>query len=274
MAGATPVFVDIKDDTFCIDPEKIKNAITDKTKAIIPVHLFGHPADMGVINYLARHHQLWIIEDAAQAIGATWNGNPVGTIGHCGVFSFNQHKHVNTGEGGMLITNDDEIAEKIRLIGNHGENQADILGYNFRMTELTAAVGIERFRGLDAELRRRNRVASYLSEGLAGIKGLTPPVIYPNCTHSLYAYAVKFDQNKIGMHRDEFQERMLDKGIDFGKGCLIPIHLLPLFKGKAGQCPVAERMWQSELLFTDIIKNRLTQKQICGIIKEVRAIIG
>ena len=158
MHNAIPVFVDIDENTFCMNPDEIRKAITPETKAIIVVHLFGYPADMDEIMKIAKEHNLMVIEDAAQAPGCKYKDKYVGTMGDIGVYSFNQNKTISTGEGGVVVTNDDELAKRMELIRNHGEAVVEhypvksiggIVGYNYRMTELEDAVGIAQFRKLD-----------------------------------------------------------------------------------------------------------------------------
>ena len=270
MVNAVPVFCDIEDRTFNLDPDLV---CTPHTDAILVVHLHGQAADMdGIMKYNTP-----VIEDCAQAIGAKYMGKYVGTIGDCGVFSFNQWKQVSTGEGGMLITNNPDIANTARLVRNHGENMSNLIGYNYRMLEITAAIALDRlganFSKLEQNLERRNQVAERLSRGLLQIDGLTPPFIRPQCSHSFYTYAVKFDEKKIGMPRGEFQKRMSDRGIYFGGEYVKPLHLLPVFGAKEGQCPVAERMWRGELCVTDIIKHDLTLTNVASIIDTMKAVI-
>jgi len=279
MVGATPVFADIQDDIFCIDPKCIETLITPRTKAIIPVHLCGHPADMVAIMRLAVEYGLDVIEDAAQSIGAIYRGKYAGTIGDCGVFSFNQSKHINTGEGGMLITNDDIIARIVRAVRNHGEisdPELKVVGYNYRLCEIEAALASEQFKQLDEMTAHRIKLTNLMSEGLRGIKGFTPPVTSPDCKHVFYTYAVKFDEALVGMTRDDFQDKMIEKGIYFGKGYVKPLYLLPIYQQfgyKEGICPVTERMWR-EIVVTDIVKHPKTEEDICGIIDIVRDIVN
>ena len=172
MAGATPIFADICDDDFCINPAEIEKLITRRTKAIMVVHLFGCPARMNEIKKVAQKHDLVIIEDCAQAPGAMYKNKLVGTIGDAGIFSFNQHKTITTGEGGFIITDNEKLALKMQLIRNHGEavvegmglddSFAHIFGYNYRMTELEAAVGTAQFPRLDRLNSHRIRLAEYL----------------------------------------------------------------------------------------------------------------
>ena len=235
MVGATPVFADIDPLTYCIDPSKVDALITRKTKAIIPVHLFGHPTDMDGIMGIAKAYQLRIIEDAAQAITATYNGRYVGTIGDCGIFSFNQNKHISTGEGGMLITDSDQIAERVRAVRNHGEVAAPelkVLGYNYRMCEIEAALALEQFRVIDKTISARIQKAEKLDTGICQ-RGLFPPFVAEGCKHIYYLYAVK---DEIGC------------GIDgFIKGYVEPLYMLPIYQqfgyGK-GLCPVTEEVQQ------------------------------
>lgn len=275
MVGAKPVFADIQDDIFCINPLKV--LITPRTKAIIPVHLCGHPAKMNEIMVLAEWGNLYVIEDAAQAIGATYRNVKAGALGHCGIFSFNQSKHINAGEGGMLITNDDEIARKVRAVRNHGEvsdPDLKLLGYNYRMTEVVAAIANERFKSLDKSIQIRIDNAVKLTEALSQIKGLTPPITYAGCRHVFCTYAIKFNKDIIGMHRDEFQDKMMQRGIYFGKGYVKPLYLLPIYEQfgyKEGLCPVAERMYREELLVTDIVKD--PDLDIEAIVKAIKDVL-
>ena len=170
--GAIPVFVDIEEDTFCLDPKKIKEAITPRTKAIIVVHLFGHPAKMDEILEIAKENDLKVIEDAAQAPGALYKGRHAGTIGDIGVFSLNCHKTIQSGEGGIIVTNNEEIAGRCQLIRNHGENVvkplgitnlSNMLGWNYRMTEMEAAVASEQLKKLKSLNEVRIELANYLT---------------------------------------------------------------------------------------------------------------
>lgn len=240
MVGIYPQFIDVTEDTFCMQP--------CGGECAIPVHLMGHPAD------LDRFNAQFLIEDAAQAIGAKYKGRFVGTIGDCGVFSFNQSKQISCGEGGMLITNDDYIARVARAMRNHGEvsdPELEIVGYNYRMLEESAKIVLDQFKYLEDDIAYRNYLADSMTHKLKEIDGFTPPVIKDGCRHALYTYAVKFDKKILGMHRDEFQDEMLKRGIYFGKGYVKPLHLLPIFGGEEGQMPVVERMWKEELCVFD-----------------------
>tara|TARA_Y100000310_G_scaffold144390_1_gene143647 strand:+ start:19689 stop:20783 length:1095 start_codon:yes stop_codon:yes gene_type:complete len=278
MVGAKPVFADIQDDIFCIDPDKIEALITPRTKAIIPVHLCGHPAEMAAIMRLAYRYNLKVIEDAAQSIGAVYRGKYTGTIGDCGVFSFNQSKHINTGEGGMLITNDDKIARIVRAVRNHGEisdPELRVVGYNYRLCEIEASLASEQFKQLDEMTAHRIKLTNLMSEGLKRIKGFTPPVTYPDCRHVFYTYAVKFDEALAGMKRDEFQDKMIENGIYFGKGYVKPLYLLPIYQQfgyKEGLCPVTEKIWK-QIMVTDIFKFPMPEARVYDILNKIKEIL-
>ena len=251
MVGATPVFVDIELDTFCMNPELVKKAVTEKTKAIIPVHLFGHPVDIDAISEAVYQgdESITIIEDVAQAIGATYSGIKVGTWGDCGIFSFNQPKHISSGEGGMLITDDDSIAERVMAIRNHGEvanPSVGLLGYNYRMCEIEACLASHQFKELDNLIVSRNVRAMELDGAFANAAGATTPVTKPNCRHAFYLYAVKKDSaiTILNVSGDRL----------WNNGYCIPLHYLPIFAqfGKKGDFPVTESMWEGGLAVTKL----------------------
>lgn len=279
MHNAVPVFADIQPDIYALDPAAVTRAISPLTRAIIPVHLFGHPADMDPLMEVARRHGLRVIEDCAQAPGARYKGRPVGTIGDCGIFSFTETKHVTCGEGGMLVTNDEAIAQAARLVRNHGEvmwegqtartYSSTILGWNYRMTEMEAALGIVQFERLDAVNAERMRLAEHLSEKLRGVDGLTPPPVYPDCTHVYFIYALKYDESRTGIPRSTFVRALVAEGIPFAEGYVRPLYLSPiyhenrpsafrLYRGTAtydkGLCPVTERLYERELILTLITR--------------------
>jgi len=266
MVDAKPVFCDIQDDIFCLDPYHIEKHLTSRTKAIIPVHLMGHPADMGWIMEIAKLFNLRVIEDSAQAIGAMYHDRYAGTIGDCGIFSFNQSKPISTGEGGVLITNDDYIARVARAVRNHGEvsdPELGVVGYNYRLCEVEAVLALAQFKRLDEMNDRRIELTDYMTDQLKDTE-LIPPVTLPDCKHVFYTYAMKSKGN-----RDQFQARMKDEGIYFGSGYVKPLYLLPVFGGKEGQCPVCERMY-NEIIVTDIFKYPMTIKDVDKIIEVVK----
>jgi len=175
--GAKVVTVDIEEETLCIKPEAIKKAITSKTKAIIPVHLYGHPANMEEINKIAKKHNLFVIEDAAEAHGAEVNGKKVGSLGHAGVFSFYGNKIITTGEGGMITTNDEELYKKMRYLRDHAMSKEKRywhteVGFNYRMTNLQAALGVAQLERIDELLAKKEEIFKWYQEGLKDVKGI------------------------------------------------------------------------------------------------------
>ncbi len=298
MHNAIPVFVDIKPDIFCLDPARIEATITPRTRAIIPVHLFGNAADMDEIMSIAKKHGLKVIEDCAQAPGATYKGRHVGTIGDCGIFSFQETKNITIGEGGMLITNDVEIANIARMVRNHGEvilesqkqrtYRSDILGWGYRMTELEAALGIVQFKKLDTLNDQRIKLANCLAKKLALVDGLTPPVVYPWVKHVYYVFPLKYDEDKIRIPRELFVKALAAEGIPFGAGYVKPLYLNPVYHENKpfvynyfgqeisydeGICPVTERLHEKELLTTMVCRPPATRDDMDDVVKAVRKVL-
>jgi dTDP-4-amino-4,6-dideoxygalactose transaminase len=223
--GAKPVFVDIEAETFNINTALIKDSITRDTKAIMPVHLYGHPAEMKAISDIAEDHDLIIIEDACQAHGAIYQGKKVGSFG-TGAFSFYPTKNMTTGEGGMITTNDEEVARKARMIRAHGSQQRylhEMMGYNLRMTDIAAAIGLVQLSKIDAYNAARRKNASMLSEGLKDIPEITVPTIRDACEHMFHQYTIRVD------NRDELVTKLNQQGIGTGVYYPIPIHKQPLY---------------------------------------------
>ena len=231
FTGAKPVFADIEEETFNINPDSIAEKITPRTKAIMPVHLYGQPCDMGRIIEIAKRHGLVVIEDACQAHGAEFDRKKVGSFS-TGCFSFYPTKNMTTGEGGMITTNDTDIAQKARMIRNHGQKERylhEILGYNYRMTDIAAAIGICQLRKLEQFNSKRIKNAKILTEGLEGIKGLIPPHIEPNSKHVFHQYTVRV-REEFGLSRDEVKEKLKEKDIMTEIYYPLPIHKQPLYK--------------------------------------------
>jgi perosamine synthetase len=242
FTGARPVFADIDAQTFNISPELVDNAITPRTKAIMPVHLYGLPCDMDALLDIAQRHGLAVIEDAAQAIGAEYKGRRAGGFG-TGCFSLYATKNVMSGEGGMITTGDDAIAERCRLLRNHGMARRyyhDMLGYNFRMTDLHAALGLAQIERLDELTARRRANASYLS---AHIESVRTPQVPAGYGHVWHQYTIRVDGG--ASRRDAAVRQLNDAGI--GTGIFYPVpahqqaHIKELGLG-TGPLPVAERM--------------------------------
>lgn len=269
--NAVPVFVDVDENTFCLDPRKVEETVTKKTKAILAVHLLGHAADMDAIMGIAARHGLKVIEDCAQAPGTKYKGRYAGTIGDAGVFSFQETKNITTGEGGMVVTKDAGIAKKVRLIRNHGESVPDdkwdqeelanIIGMNFRMTELTAALGVAQMEKLDDNNRIRTDNSRYLARKLKGLPGLTMPEFDAEAVPHIFAMV--YDKAATGVERKKILAALRAEGIPVGSGYVRAMYENPVFLKKIaygkencpwscaqygikreynhGDCPVAEK---------------------------------
>ena len=240
--GAKPVFVDIDPKTYNINPELIEEAITDKTKAIMPVHLYGQPADMSKINKIAGNHNLKVIEDAAQAHGAVYNNINVGLWGDMACFSFYPTKNITTSEGGIITTNNNEFDHDARSIRAHGESERYehvILGYNFRMTDIAAAIGVVQLKRLEGFNEKRIENAEYLTEHIKYIGGIEPPFVQENVKHVFHQYTVRVGNGK----RDELREFLYSEGIGTGIHYPKPIYKQKLYEdlGYANNCPEAEK---------------------------------
>jgi dTDP-4-amino-4,6-dideoxygalactose transaminase len=280
--GAIPVFADIDQEIFCLSPASIRQRITPYTKAIIIVDIFGHPADMDEIMAIAREHSLVVIEDNAQGPGALYHGRYAGSLADMGIFSLNYHKTIHTGEGGVVVTDDDELAERLQLIRNHAEvvvrgkrvqNLINMVGFNYRMTEIEAAIGSEQLKKLRMLLLRRQENAAYLNDRLSNMPGLTTPVTRPNVTHGYYVYALRYDTQATGVSRDRFVEALKHEGLAVNVGYVQPLYLEPMYQQRIafgkdgfpftysgykgtvdyakGICPVTERMHFEELICGD-----------------------
>lgn len=300
MYGGIPVFADLEKDTYGLDPRSIEERITPRTKAIMVVHIFGYPSNMDAIMKIANKHNLKVIEDAAQAPGVYYKGKPVGTIGDIGGFSLNFHKHIHTGEGGLLVTNSDDIALRSQLIRNHGENAieaygiediSNTIGGNYRYTELQAAIATEQFKKLQPILNHRKKIGSYLTSRLRDIKGLEIQEIEEGCTHSYYMYPIRFNKEVFGVSRNLFlraisAELPKPKYWDttpITEGYVKPLYLNPIYQkqiaiGKKGFpfsinkdvkydyskgiCPVTEKLYEEELLLSPLVREGMTKDDI------------
>ncbi len=232
--GATPVLVDVCKSTMNIDPEGIEAAITPRTKGIIPVHLYGHPADMGEVNEVASKHGLWVVEDAAEAHGARYRGKQVGGLGTCATFSFFGNKIVTTGEGGMITTDDSALAERLRLFRGQGMDPQrrywfPVIGYNYRMTNIQAAIGLAQMEGVDSALEDRERLARWYDEALAP---LTSRIVLPR--EADWAKQVFWMYNIFLSYGDEVERDRVMRELD-GEGIetrpvFYPMHVMPPYK--------------------------------------------
>jgi len=240
FTGARPVFVDIEEETFNIDPDRIQERITGKTRALLPVHLYGHPADMRAIMEIAEDHKLLVIEDACQAHGAEFNGKRVGSFG-TGCFSFYPTKNMTTSEGGMITTDDRRIAERARMLRDHGSRERyihEILGFNLRMTDISAVIGLCQLRKLPEFNRRRIENAQTLNRLIHNERIITPRV-RENCKHVFHQYTIRVTDD-----RDRIVNILNEKGIGTGIYYPIPIHKQKLYKdlGYNETLPVSERL--------------------------------
>src|SRR5437773_1339266 len=244
LCGAKPAFVDVDGSLYNLDPGKAATSINRKTSAIMPVHLYGQTTEMEPIVDSAKEHGIPVIEDAAQAHGAEYHGKKAGNLGDTACFSFYATKNMTTGEGGMILTDNDEIAEKARLLRDHGQvskYQHVLVGFNYRMTEIAAAIGLVQLKKLDGWVKQRRANALALTNGLDGIEGLVPPAEGNWMVHSYYQYIVR-REDSFPLARDEIVRRLNEDGI----GCR-PSYPMPLYRQKAlrnlrirGRCSVAE----------------------------------
>jgi perosamine synthetase len=237
LTGATPVFCDISLDTFTIDPMKIESLITSKTRAIMVVHLYGHMADMPAIMAIANRHNLFVIEDAAQAHGASLNGRPAGGWGDFGAFSFYPTKNMTTGEGGAISTSDSAFDRMCRLLRNQGmieRYKNEVVGLNNRLTEISAAIGLVQLKRIDGFNRQRAANAAYLSESLSGVAGIVPPTVKDGFKHVFHQYTVR-----VLSRRDDLRQELLRRGVQSSVYYPTPIHKLQAYSAKA-ELPMSE----------------------------------
>jgi len=239
--GAKPVFADIDLKTYTLDPDSIEDLITENTKAILPVQLYGQSANMDKINELAEKYGLIVIEDAAQAHGATCNGKKVGSMGDMACFSFYPTKNMTTSEGGIITTDDEDLAEKARIFRAHGATvryHHDEIGYNFRMTDISAAIGLAQLEKIDEFNEKRIANAAYLNEGLKDVDGVVTPYCAYDSKHVYHQYTIMVEKGD----RDDWVDIINDCGVGTGIHYPIPLYNQPIYKylGFGGDCPNAE----------------------------------
>ncbi|HSW57465.1 MAG TPA: DegT/DnrJ/EryC1/StrS family aminotransferase [Dehalococcoidales bacterium] len=273
FVGAKPVFADIDDKTFNISPAAIEKKITPKTRAVIIVDLYGQACEMDEITALCKKHNLVLIEDACQAHGAEYKGRKVGAFS-IGCFSFYPTKNMTTGEGGMITTDDEEITRKSKLARQHGQSQRyvhDVLGYNFRMTDIAAALGLCQLKTLDAANARRIKNASVLTDTIKNIKGLVPPFTGPNRNHVFHQYTLKVTP-EYKYSREDFQKKLFEKGVNTIIYYPTPIHQQRVYKdlGYNVTLPVTEALTKQVIslpVHPGVTDNDL--QTICQAIKEI-----
>ncbi|KOA21122.1 putative pyridoxal phosphate-dependent aminotransferase EpsN [Clostridium homopropionicum DSM 5847] len=233
--GAVPVFCDIRKDTFVMDENKIEELITEKTKAIMPVHIYGHPVYMDKVMELAKKYNLYVIEDATEALGSEYKGQMLGTIGHIGCFSFNGNKLITTGAGGMLVTNNNEYGERAKYLSTQTktilENKAfyhEEVGYNFRMPNLLAAFGVAQLEQVEKYLKIKRENAEYYNEILKDVKGITLPVEMPWAKNCFWLYSILVEED-YPISRDELIKKLIDNKIE-ARPFFYPVHDMPPYK--------------------------------------------
>ncbi|MCB1764844.1 MAG: DegT/DnrJ/EryC1/StrS family aminotransferase [Candidatus Competibacteraceae bacterium] len=301
--NAIPVFADIEPETFNLDPQSVEENISPYTKAIMAVDIFGHSADMDALMAIADKHNLKVISDTAQAPGAFYKSKYAGALAHVGGYSLNYHKHIHTGEGGILVTDDDEIAERLQLIRNHAEavvgskgvaNLANMVGYNFRLGEIECAMGIEQLKKLQGLVATRQRTAERLTAGLRELEELRTPVIKPDCTHAYYVYPIVLDVDRLGVSRENIYKALVAEGVDGLAVGYVNLHLLPMYQQKMaygskgfpwtssichrdvsysrGICPIAEELQEKSYLGYAMCLNDLSDEDVDLIVAAFRKV--
>jgi dTDP-4-amino-4,6-dideoxygalactose transaminase len=265
ITGAKPVFVDIEDKYFSIDPDRVEAAITKKTKAIVAVHLYGHPAEMAKLGGICKKHGLFLVEDAAQAHLAEYDGKPVGSIGDLGAFSFYPTKNMTTGEGGMATTRNKETERQLRLLRNQGMEvryQNEIPGFNNRMTEVAAAIGLVQLRKIEGWTKKRQENAAFLD---ANLKGVIVPRVSPKAKHVYHQYTIRI----IDQNREKFAAELKRLGVDSDVYYPAPVHTLPAY-GLTLDTPVADAVSKSCLSIP--VHQKLTKSSLHKIVEAVNKV--
>lgn len=285
--GGVPRFCDVEPITCTLDPQKVLKLISRKTKAIVVVNLFGHIAFLSELREIADRYNLYLIEDNAQAPFGSENDKFAGTVGDIGIFSLNYHKHFHTGEGGVCVTSNEQLAKKLQLIRNHGENcvdeigikdQVNTIGLNLRMTEICAAIGIEQLKKSKKLVGERVDIANFLNDSLTDLPGINLPIQRSNTKPVYYMYQIRFDEKVVGVTRETFSNALIAEGFPNFLGFVKPLYLLPVFQNKValgsygwpfkknksffsifknnvnyrkGLCPIAEKLHEKQLMGFD-----------------------
>jgi len=272
FSGARPVFADIN-ESYTINPDEIEKRVTDKTRAIMPVHLYGNPCDMKSIMEIAERHDLVVIEDSCQAHGAEYNGKKVGSFG-VGCFSFYPTKNMTTGEGGIITTDNSDVADTARLLRNHGQDKRyshKIVGYNYRMTDIAAAIGVQQLRKLDDMNKKRIENAHKLTSGLKNIKGVIIPETKDGLKHVFHQYTVRVNKD-FPVSRDELSNILTKNNIGNAVHYPIPIHMQESYKklGYSESLPISE-IFSREVISLPVHPG-LTEADIENIIDVIRSV--
>ncbi len=288
--GATPVLADVRPDTLNIDPREIQRRITPRTRAVIPVHLAGQPCQMDEIRSVADEHGLLLIEDAAHATGAEYRGRKIGTFGDVTVFSFYATKNLTTGEGGMICTEDQDLAEKMRILRLHGISQDawkrytdkgswyyEVLlpGYKYNMTDLQAALGLHQLARQEEFLRVRERYARIYAEAFADLPEIRAPFVKSHVRHAWHLYIVQLDLQRLTIDRGEFIEALRRENVGASVH-FIPLHLHPFYQGRyglqRGDFPVAETAYEGIVSLP--LYPRMTEEDVNDVVQAVKKVIS
>jgi dTDP-4-amino-4,6-dideoxygalactose transaminase len=287
--GATPVLVDCDRATQLIDPQRIEDAITPKTRALVPVHLCGRPCDMDAITDIAQRHNLVVIEDAAHAIETVYKGHKIGTISHLTCFSFYVTKNVVTGEGGMVTTNNPDYADKIKMYGLHGMSrdawkrfsddgykhyQVIFPGFKYNMMDLQAAIGLHQLARVEESWRRRNEIWQIYNHAFADLPVELPTPDEPNTLHARHLYTLMVDEARCGINRDQFMQGLHQRNIGSGVHYL-GVHLHPYYRERFGytEADFPNATWLSERTVSLPISPKLTDSDVEDVIEAVRAVL-
>ena len=301
--NAIPVFADIEPETFNLDPKSVEANITPFTKAIMAVDIFGQSCDIDALMDIAKRHNLKVITDSAQSPGVFNKGRMTGTLAHVGGYSLNYHKHIHTGEGGILVTDDDEICERLQLIRNHAEavvagkgtaSLVNMVGHNFRLGEIESSIGIEQLKKLNGFVKSRQRVAKKLTDGLKELVGLRTPVVKHDFTHAYYMYPMILDIDKLGVSREKICAALEAEGVTGLANGYVNVHLLPMYQNKIaygskgfpwtsdickrdvsyakGICPVAETLHDKSYLGYEMCLNELEEGDVELIVEAFRKV--
>ena len=299
--NAIPVFADIEKDTFCLDPNSVEKSISKYTKAIITVDIFGQSSDINALSKIAKKYKLKLISDSAQSPGTFNKRSFTGTISDIGGYSLNYHKHINTGEGGIIVTNNDYYAERMRLIRNHAEavvedkgekNLTNMIGFNYRMGEIEAAIGIQQLKKLNKLVKNRQFLAQRLTNGIKKLEGISAPKIRKDCTHAYYIYPLIINYKLIGVSRENIFSALQKEGVQGLIKGYTNLHLLPMYQNqiaygskgfpwsianrkinyRKGICPNAEKLNDEIFLGILMCLFNYSQKDIDLIIKSFKKI--
>ena len=287
--GGVPVFTDVDPDTLLLDPIQVETKITPRTKAIIAVDYAGQPCDYDALWAIANKYGLMLVADACHALGGTYKGRPVGSLAHLTVFSFHPVKHITTGEGGMVTTNDPQLAQRMRIFRNHGittdyrqrEQQGSWfyemvdLGYNYRITDIQCALGLSQLRKLPAWVKRRQEIAQRYHAAFAEIPAIRPLGVRPEVSHAYHLYVVRLDLTRLRSTRSQIFAALRAEGIGVNVH-YIPVHLHPFYRKRFGTgpglCPVAEAAY-NEIISLPIFPS-MTNEDINDVVRAIRKVIA